>query len=283
MEVFNNRELASALLVSVVLLYCLRQSRVRNAFVQLIKVFFQREIVTPFVIFSLFTVGVVWCLREVAIWDTSQVKNTVVWFLFVGSVQLSNTVNVDSGVQYLKRALKQQFQVIVLIEFLVAFHSYGFITELILVTVSTFIACCSVVASTDPKFQKVKSVFGIALSILGIYLFIDSLSYVSDDVDKFFNISTLRDFLVPMLLSVSIIPYVYCFYCYITYEKAYIKTRIYTDSSELRRYAKFKSFIEFRGNPEIINCWLCYSCIPEFKSKQTIAESIHEYKKITTN
>ncbi|MGO2510179.1 MAG: hypothetical protein ACTH6Y_14620 [Vibrio hibernica] len=91
---------------------------------------------------------------------------------------------------------------------------------------------------------------------------------------KFFNLNTFRDFLVPMLLSVGLLPYTYCFYYFLSYEKAFTLVRIYTDSKQLQRYAKIQSFIKFSGYHLLINEWLRFSCTPEFKSKKTISNSI---------
>ena len=116
------------------------------------------------------------------------------------------------------------------------------------------------------------------ISIIGFYLVADSIFYAIENNDKFFSLNTFRDFLVPMLLSVGLLPYTYCFYYFLSYEKAFSLVRIYTDSKQLQRYAKIHSFIKFRGNHVLINEWLRFSCIPEFKSKETISNSILAYQ-----
>ncbi|MBF4280188.1 hypothetical protein EAY27_24200, partial [Vibrio anguillarum] len=199
---------------------------------------------------------VVYLLYSIDVWNAGQLKNTIVWFVFIGFVQLMNTTKITDPKEYLKASLNSQFKLIVLIEFLVAFHSYGFITELFLVTVATLFACCSAFAKGKPEYKQVQKISDYILVVMGTLIFIDSILNIYNEPGKFFSVNTFRDFLVPMLLSVSLLPYVYVFYYFLAYERAFVITHIYTDSKQLQRYAKIRSFVAFKGKPSLIHKWL---------------------------
>ena len=275
---FNNRELAMATLVALFFICVLRKASVREAMSNVLSAFFQRAILFHLSLLSLYVIFVIYHLSRIEIWNLGQVKNTLVWFIFVGSAQLFNTTKIQEPKDFLISSLNKQFKLLVLIQFVVAFHTYSFITELALVSILTLLGCCSLVAASEPNHIQVKRILDMIIGIAGIILLIDSIAYIFEVHRKFFSINTFRDYLVPLLLSVSTLPYIYCLYYYFEFEKAFTKTRIYTDSPTLRRYAKFWSFIKLKGNHQHINDWLAYSCIPEFENKQTILDSIERYK-----
>lgn len=140
----------------------------------------------------------------------------------------------------------------------------------ILVVVNTY-------AKYNPEHQSVEKLSERVLAIIGTILISHSLYIVYSNSDKYMQLTTFQNFLVPLLLTVMLIPFLFCIAKIMAYETGFIQISIYTDSRQLRRYAKFKSFIAFKGDIKLIRHWLCYSCIPEFESKQTIKSSIEKY------
>ena len=274
LAVFNNRELASATLFCLFMLFSMRNENVRLDLHNLLNAFMRRFIVIQLCVLTLYTTGLVFLLEWGGIWNQGQLKNTLMWIFFIGGVQLLNTINIDNPKVYLQTTLNSQLKLIVLVQFLVAFHSYNYFAELVVVATLTFLTCRSVVSARDPSHAQVNKFIGIIMSIIGFYLVGDSIYYAINNNSKFLSINTFRDFLVPILLSIGLLPYIYCFYHFLSYEKAFTLMRIYTDSKKLQRYAKIHSFIAFRGNHQLIQEWLRFSCIPEFQSKETISNSI---------
>lgn len=280
MDLFNNRELASATLLTIIFLWGWGKGPdFRVALYGVVKSLLQGSILITLLTLLMYVLIVVNFLAELQIWNSTQTKNTILWFLFIGVSQLFSATKIKDMNLYLKTSINSQLRLIVIIEFLVAFHSYGYFTEIILVSVVTLLMCCSVVSERKAENKKSKRIFDAMVSCIGIFIFLDSMLSIYLDPSAFLNIDTFRDFLIPVALSVSFLPYMYFFYYFMSYEKAFVKIRIYTDCRSLQRYAKIKLLISFRGNVKLINDWVSYSCIPEFESKQTIQESIEKYKK----
>ena len=279
MGIFNNRELASATLVILFFAWASYKSgNVISGIKLALKSLCQNAIIITIASLFLYISLIVYGLYNLEVWNIGQLKNTVLWFTFVGFVQLLNTTNIKDPKLYLQASLDAQVKLIVLVEFLVAFHSFGYIAELALVSVASLLACCSAFSQSKPEYKQAKKFCEYLLAIIVILVFSDSLFAIYQEPGKFFSLNTFRDFFVPMLLSVALLPYTYCFYYFLAYERAFIKAHIYTSSKPLQRYAKIQSLIEFRGDTELIHQWLLYSCISEFKSKETIRESIHCFK-----
>lgn len=280
MDLFNNRELASATLLAILFLWGWGKGPdFRDSLYDVLKSLLQRQMLIILLTLLMYVLMVVYFLAELQIWNSTQTKNTILWFLFIGVAQLFSATKIKNMNLYLKASINSQLRLIVIIEFLVAFHSYGYFTEIILVSVVTLLMFCSVASERKAKNKKLKRIFDAIVSCIGIFIFLDSMLNIYLEPSAFLNIDTFRDFLIPVALSVSVLPYMCFFYYFMSYEKAFVKIRIYTDCRSLQRYAKLKSLISFRGNVRLINDWVSYSCIPEFKSKQTIRESIEKYKK----
>lgn len=278
MNVFNNRELASAtIMVAFFVWMMIKSTEVRNSLGCVARTILQKTILVTLATLAAYTVLVVYLLERIDVWNVGQLKNTILWFVFIAFVQLMKTTKISEPIEFLRESLNSQLKLIVLVEFLVAFHSYSFVVELILVSLLTFLSCCSAFA-VKPEHLPVKKVVDVIIMVLGLFLLTDSLLNIYSEPTKFFSLNTFRDFLVPMLLSVSLLAYIYCFYYFLAYERAFLKAKIYTKSVPLQRYAKIQSFIAFRGQPKLIHKWMLYSCIPEFESRETIKESIEQFK-----
>ncbi|WP_412500298.1 hypothetical protein [Vibrio cyclitrophicus] len=158
MDVFNNREIASATLVALVFLWASYKS---NEVLPAVKLVFsslrQTAIVITTSTLALYIVLVVLVLEHWEIWNTGQLKNTILWFVFIGFVQLFNTTKITNPKVYLQESLNSQIKLIVLVEFLVAFHSYGFFAELALVTVSSLLCVVVLFQRTNQSINKQRS------------------------------------------------------------------------------------------------------------------------------
>ncbi|QMS75522.1 hypothetical protein [Aeromonas veronii] len=279
MDVFNNRELASATLMIVMFIWAWRKSNeVKKSIYEFVRSLLQGPIMMTLLTLVIYVLMVVYFLFELQIWNSTQIKNTILWFLFVGVVQLSGTTKITDMKTYLKGAISNQIKLIVILEFLVAFHSYGYFTEIILVSVVTLSVVCSIVSGNKIEHKQAKRVFDTITLCIGMFIFLGSMLNIYEKPLTFFNIDTFRDFLIPLVLSVSLLPYIYCFYYFMYYENIFVKFRIYTNDKSLQRYAKIKSLISFHGNVRLMEDWVSYSCIPEFESKESIMQSIKKYK-----
>lgn len=77
LAVFNNRELASATLFCLFMLFSMRNENVRSNLHNLLNAFMQRFIVIQWCILTLYTTGLVFLLEWGGVWNQGQLKNTL--------------------------------------------------------------------------------------------------------------------------------------------------------------------------------------------------------------
>lgn len=279
MEIFNNRELASAtILVTLFIWSSYKNQNVSWALLAVIRAIIQKEIIITLVTLIFYISVIVFFLHQLGVWDIGQLKNTILWFLFVALVQVFRTTKIQDPKSYLRVSLGDQVKLIILVQFLVAFQTFGYFTELALVSAVYVFAMCSAISAHNPSNYQAKKLFDTLLAVIGTSLLIGSFWNVYTEPNEFFTLGTLRDFLIPILLSVGVLPYIYVFYYLLVFERAFTKAKIYTECKLLQRYAKVQSFIAFKGNHTLIYQWMQYSCVSEFESKKSIKASILKFK-----
>ena len=92
----------------------------------------------------------------------------------------------------------------------------------------------------------------IAIAVTTIVLW-KSVGSIWDQPSAFFTTQNGRNFLLPGLLTVASIPFLYILYCYSRIENARIRINFKTfQSNDLKRYARRRFFLTFMTRPELL-------------------------------
>ena len=92
MNTFNNRKIATAILLLVIFVLILLKEDIRRLVFNTVKMIFDLKILTPMLLMAVYTIGIVYILSQINIWDTSLVKDTIYWLFFTGIVLMSNFI-----------------------------------------------------------------------------------------------------------------------------------------------------------------------------------------------
>ena len=213
-------------------------------------------------------------LSGVGLWDFNQLKNTVMWFVFVASVELFKANAIDDEDGYFIKSIKSHFKVLVMLEFIVAFQSFSLSAELIIVPISTLAVLLMVVAESKEEHALVGKIMSGFLSIVSIFMVGFGLYFIALKFGKFVQLETFMSFTTPIALSILLLPFIFVISVYMRYERILVRVNIYTEDKYHRLYAKFKGIAHFRSNHKSLNDWLSFSCISDFESRNAINKSI---------
>jgi hypothetical protein len=277
-ELFNNREVAVFIWVSIFLCWAFTKEGVRIAIKQLILAFCNRAILTIFTLMAGYVYLSVDFLSDSGLWGLDQLKNTIMWFIFVASVELFKTNKIYEEKDYFKESIKGHFKLLVVLEFIVAFHSFSLITELIVVPLTTLAAVLLAFSELKDEYKSVENIMSWVLSIFGIFIIGFGLYFIFSNFSQFAQSKTFMDFAIPVILSVLLLPFIYVISVYMRYERILIRVNIYTGNRFYRIYAKIKALMYFKRDHRNLNEWLSYSCMSDFESRKTINESIISFK-----
>ncbi len=276
-EIFNNREIAIGIWVLILIVLCLRKSSIRNSFSEVLNAFFKKPIVVSFVIMALYTFVIAYLLAKIKLWNVGQLKNTILWYICVASVSLFKLNSISEDPYYFKNELKSQIKLIVIIEFVVSFYSFSLLAEFFIIPFAVFIGALLAISERKEEHKPVAVIINNLLSCIGILSLIYCSYQLVTNFSDFAKIETLFDFIVPIILSVALLPLIFIMALYIRYEQILIKIHFYTDNKQIIRYGKLKALINFKLNHKELNKWLLSVCASDFESKEKIMSSIELY------
>ena len=213
-------------------------------------------------------------LYSARLWGFDQLKNTILWFIFVASIELFKASTIYEEEGYFIKSIKRHFKLLVVLEFIVAFQSFNLIAELIIVPILSFAVIILVFSELEEKYKTIENFISWMLSIFGIFMVGYGFYFISSNFGEFAKYKTLMDFIIPITLSVLLLPFIFVISVYMLYESILIRVNIYTDNKANRIYAKLKGVIRFKKDYQSLNKWLSFACVSDFESKKAIDKSI---------
>lgn len=219
-------------------------------------------------------------LWKVGLWDLGQLKNTIYWTLSVGALSLFRISKISEDDGYFRNVIRENFRVVMIIEFVAVFYAFSFLVEIVLLPVVAFFSLMLAVSQNKEEHHIVAKfltniMFALGLLVLGVAIF----KIISEPTD-FFNFQTLRDIYTPPLLSVLLLPYVFSMVVYVGYENAFIRMGIKIKDAELTAYAKRRSVLSFGADVTSLKRWSHSLFTKQIENKNDLDVSIAEIRKL---
>ena len=241
MNLFNNREIATAIWLLVIFILMLFKRDIRKSILDVFKAFLDIKILSSIFFMIAYTAGIVFVLYQINFWNISLLKDTVVWFCFIGIPISFYSVTSETDQNLFRKIIVYNIKIVIIIEFIVNTYTFSLVGELVLIPVVTFIVILGVVAKTDEKNSSVAKLTNGLLIIIGIVILIFAISNVVSDYKNFVSLDTLRKFLLSPLLTILFLPFIYFMVLFSTYEQLFVQLNLgYEKSKKLKRYAKRK-------------------------------------------
>ncbi|MCC6598768.1 MAG: hypothetical protein IT559_08265 [Alphaproteobacteria bacterium] len=277
---FSNRELALMIWVALIVIAILFKSDWRKLCKPILKILSERVIIVAFAVYYVYVAFLVFFLEDLHLWDTSQLKNTVIWSIFVG---ISTIFRVASQREekhhiFFKKWLHDSIGVTVFVEFLVSFKTFSLIAELILQPFLALIVMVGAYSESRDEYKKAEQLCNVILGIAFIVIAYHAVQGVFVDYNVFASVATLKDFITPILLSIFFTPFLYVLYAYSTYETFFIRMQWIFKDEELRKFAKFQALLAFITDLDLLLRWGSRIQNITPRNKAEIKESIRDIK-----
>lgn len=279
-DIFNTREIAIGILLILFISYVSYKSskEILESFRDVLKGFFQPEIITPIIFMLFYSLGIVFLLNKIGLWENHQIKNYIYWLIAVGIL-----THFKKDTYSIKGVIKDSISLVAIFQFILTFYTFNLFFELIFILLITILSLAKVIAEKDKDKDKNKILikiidfilisFSILIILLSIYQYVNNFS-------EFTDIKTLYDFLIPTILSIMIIPYFYMFFIFVRYESALISLNFaFRDNEKLKKYAKLKGIISFNFDAKNFERW-SKNLNSYDLDKNTIKQSIKDIKKL---
>lgn len=275
---FNTREIAVLAWTTIALFWALTRKEVRSALFHVIKAFFVRRISTVLAVMAAYVSLIVFLLSKVGIWEVLHLKNTLIWFFSVAIVARFEIINISEDQDYFKKAIRDNLKLIVLIEFIISVYTFSFFVEFLIVPLVTIIVVMLTKAETNEDYAPVEKLLNFVLTLTALLLVGYAVYKVIVDFDQLATIGTLMDFVLPPMLSISLLPFLFLALTWSSYENAAIRTNFAISDPALKKYAKRQGLLKFRFNREHLIRWARRLKVHHIESRGDIDISIIRFQ-----
>ena len=281
-KIFNNREIATAIWVFAFFFLLLIKKEIRTSFLNFIKALFQRKILFILFFIILYFTVITTTLYYIRFWNITLLKDSIEWLLFTGILICFNTITASKDEKIFRKIIKENITLIIILEFIINTYTFPLLVELLLIPLLTIIILSGEVAKTNPKYNPVEKLMNNLQVILGMIILFSVIYKTIADFENFWNINTLKSFLLPPILTVLFLPFTYLVVLYSKYELLFSKLDIGEGKSiELKNYAKKKIFKCFFLSLNKVNKVLNSESIHDLiniKSKEDVDKLVRIYR-----
>ncbi|MFR9542916.1 MAG: hypothetical protein SNH27_12770 [Rikenellaceae bacterium] len=224
-EALSNRELATIIWGVIFLVYVARTKSVRASILNVLRAFFVKKILVVIAIVASYIACSCLALRIYNLWSQELLKDSLLYIItasiYVGKVVSFDLSKVSNG---FKEIIIENISIAIFITFIFNFYSLPLGLELLFIPIITIAAVMT--AYIDSRGQeddeKVKGclkklVFYINYSLL-VYFILRTLS----KPEELINSNTLKQILLPTLLTTMYLPALYLIAIYSVYEQSFV-------------------------------------------------------------
>lgn len=209
----NNRELASVILIAVLIVLSLAIPKWRNTVVPALRTvagsFFQGAILR---ILGLFVVWVglwVWLAWLLGAWQSELLKDTIIILFGVGFPLLFSSIRAKSGVEIIAHIRRETLTLSTLFLFYLNLESLPLWGELIAQPAIVLLSVMTAFAQRDEKGRRVVGCFSIPLLLIGIALIAWTTVHTLNNWDKLDWPELLAQLALSVWLPFAMFPYLY--------------------------------------------------------------------------
>lgn len=274
----NNRELAGLVWLTLFIIWVTARRETRKSLPRLLKAALQPKLTIIYGVMAAYTGIIVYLLYRIGLWDSSQVKNTILWFLTVGLISL-NDITKHSQINFFKKTASDIFSLTAIIQFIIGVYTFNFLAEFLLVPITALVVSMIAAAGENQEHALVKRVLGRFLTSVGIFTMGFTVYKIATDFITFANRGTLNDFFIPSALSFMFLPLVYLLSLYAGRELVFVGlSRILNPN--LLRLAKWHTLYHFAFNKDDLHRWKSYVFMRNIESKEDLRRSIEFIKQL---
>jgi hypothetical protein len=248
MDILDNREWAILIWFTASLLYMSLKPNlqpVRLSALSALKCFFTRSIQSIIILAFIYVSLVIYVLYRIELWHLDQLKDTLIWFIAVAFLSFFEIEKYKKDNKRFRDVVIDNIRLIAFIEFLVGLYVFPLWAELILLPAATFITMMHVYSQTDRNHKIVETLLGNILAIIGIGLIGYSLHELIINFSDFTKPETAKDFLLPPILTLAYLPFIFFMVIYTTYENIFSQLNFSVKNKWPLRFTKAFSLIVF--------------------------------------
>lgn len=230
----SNREISLLAWLLIVCISVMLYPKTRSPLKGIIKLVFGYKFLIVYILAGAYISLLCYTLQSTNIWN---LKDFLFW-LFGVAIVLLFKANTFKSTDHFKTLFLDGIKVTVLVEFIVNFYSFNLVLEFFSLPILLLIVGIQTFANNDPKAQDVHKVFTFILNGIGLAYIGFSVFQTINNAESFFSTSTLQSFLIPILLTLGFLPFIYFLSFYMKVETYFIRLDFMANQPEKVRRVK---------------------------------------------
>lgn len=277
----SNREISALIWIFLALGYIFHKDKDGNlvgSLKQLVGILFSTKIITILLCAVFWIALCVLGLHYVEMWTTANLKTTILWGFAFAFVALMDANRISEDSTYFKKTVRDTVNATAIITFIAEAYSFSILAELVLFPLLFFVTAMHFMSENKNEHASVHRLMSGVLMAVGCIYIGYGIYVAATDLEGFATWNNLREFFIPIILSLLFLPYLYLISILISYELTWVNLRFSIKDISLRRYAMFQAMIRFHFDLEGVRRWKRNVGAYPPESREGILESISEVK-----
>jgi len=239
---FNNREIATAIWLTVFAIWMLTKSNFRTSITSVFRAFLNWKIQSCVAAMTFYAGAIIAALYAIGFWQLAMIKDTVLWLLTAFAMVMRFSTSRDND-NIVRDVFAESLRLTIFLEFLIGTYVMSLPAELVFVPFITFIVFLDAVAKLSEEHAVVAKLTSFLLAIIGLAILGFATSRAIGDYRNLGTMNTVRSIAFPPLMSIAFIPFIYALVVMVAYESIFIRLTIGRDNApDVVRYAKRRIF-----------------------------------------
>ena len=234
---FSTRELSLLIWITVLVVISQFSRGIRESSLALLRAFFQASIIVILLHSLSYSAGIVYILHRITFWDVSMLKDSILWFISSAFLILVNITKAGKEKDFFKNIFIDNVKLILIFEFLVNFHTFSLLTEMILLPILIFLGLISAFAGLKDEHKTVKRMVERVFVIVGVILLTYSIIDIGSTA-KTITAQIVKAFCLPLILTICFLPAAYLIALYMNYEVFFVRLGLFLKKKEDLKFAK---------------------------------------------
>jgi hypothetical protein len=274
----NNREIASLVWFTVFVALVGSVPSVRNALKKLLAGFLAKTIIISMLLMVTYVMLIVLALHRLEAWNLSQLKETLIWTFTFAFLTLFKTLAISRDVSQLKRSILDVLSIVVVLEFFMNLYVMSFFLEMLLVPIVTIVGILFLVAARMEEHASLERLLNTIQAMIGFGLICFVVISAVRDFNELVSFDTLRDLILPAVLSILYLPFLYSAGLYIAYENLFRRFGILIPDRTIRWHARFRTFLTCHVNLWSLIEWSKAVVLLRFESREAVCAALREFR-----
>lgn len=261
-DVFSTREVATAIWLSGIFFWLLKDKNVRISIRNLLGTLCNKILVIPFICLLLYAALIVYALQFIPFWNWVLIKDVLIWLIFVAT-PITYKAATKKGKDYpFGKMIKDNFLWSAIIEFVISSFTFNFFVELIFIVPGfNMLAIIKDHNRDDPKHKRVQKVLDTLAVAAGLVLLCCTIKAAVNDIKENGILDVLISFCVPVIFSVAFLPVVYFLAVKALYHDLFVLISIRNKASD--------KILALKKRKVFMACGLSYHKIQNFRKEYT--------------